>query len=87
MRFKNEFQHVSLQDPQSIQELLISIAEGIGKGEVDFSDEEGQLVLQPKGLLDCKITASEGASRHKIELKVSWNKQNKELSNTPLSIK
>ncbi|MCZ2721781.1 amphi-Trp domain-containing protein [Marinomonas sp. 15G1-11] len=87
MRLKNEFQHVSLQDPQSIQELLISIAQGISKGEVSFSDEEGELVLQPNGLLDVKITASEGASRHKIELKVSWNKQNKILSNTPLKIK
>ncbi|MFT2112201.1 amphi-Trp domain-containing protein [Marinomonas sp. 2405UD68-3] len=87
MRFKNEFQHISLQDPQSIQNLLISIAEGIGKGEVTFSDEEGELILQPNGLLDCKITASEGAARHKIELKVSWNKKSKTLSNTTLTIK
>lgn len=87
MRYKNEFQHISLQDQKSIQELLISIAKGIGKGNLEFSDEKGELKLEPKGLLDFKLTATEGASKHKMELRISWNKDNKDLSESPLKVK
>lgn len=87
MRHKSEFCHESLQDGKSIQKLLQSIAKGLGKGTLEFTDEEGQLTLNPSGLLDLKVTVNEDETRHQLELRVSWNKKNKALSDTIVKVK
>ena len=87
MQHKSEFRHESLQDGKSIQKLLDALAKGLGKGKLEFSDEEGKLELAPKGLLDLKITVKEDETRHKLDIRVSWNKQNKNLSDTILKVK
>ena len=87
MQHKSEFRHESLQDGKSIQKLLEAVSKGLGKGKLEFSDEEGNLELTPKGLLDLKITVKEDESRHKLDIRVSWNKQNTNLSNTILKVK
>lgn len=87
MRHKSEFRHESLQDAKSIKELLNAISKGFGKGKLEFSDEEGELVLQPKGLLDVKVTVSEDESRHRLELKVSWNKTHQNRADNSLKVK
>lgn len=87
MQHKSEFRHESLQDGKSIQKLLEAISKGLGKGKLEFSDDEGELELEPKGLLDLKITVKEDETRHKLDIRVSWNKQNKNLSETILKVK
>lgn len=87
MQHKSEFRHESLQDGKSIQKLLEAISKGLGKGKLEFTDEEGELELEPKGLLDLKITVKEDETRHKLDIRVSWNKQNKNLSDTILKVK
>jgi amphi-Trp domain-containing protein len=83
---KNRFRHQSLQDSESIQELLNSIATGIKKGEITFSDQDGEIRLEPKGLLDLKVTASEEESRHRLELRISWQ-SDQPLKSNSLSVK
>lgn len=87
MRHKSEFRHESLQDGKSIQKLLNAISKGLGKGQLEFTDEEGQLTLSPKGLLDLKVTVKEDETRHQLDIKVSWNKQNANLSDTIFKVK
>ena len=87
MEHKSEFRHESLQDGKSIQKLLDAIAKGLGKGKLEFSDDEGKLALSPKGLLDLKVTVKEDETRHKLDIRVSWNKQNQNLSESILKVK
>lgn len=87
MEHKSEFRHESLQDGKSIQRLLDAISKGLGKGKLEFSDEEGKLELFPKGLLDLKVTVKEDETRHKLDIRVSWNKQNQNLSERILKVK
>lgn len=47
MKSKTKFSHDSLLDRQSTQELLITLANAINKGELAFQESEGELVLSP----------------------------------------
>jgi amphi-Trp domain-containing protein len=87
MRHKSEFRHESLQDAKSIQKLLNAISKGLGKGVLEFADEEGQLTLSPQGLLGLKVTVKEDETRHQLDIRVSWNKQNQDLSDSILKVK
>jgi len=78
MKQKNKhFRHESLQDADSVQQILAAINEGLAKGKLRFSDEDGELLLQPKGLLDLRLTAEQEEGRQRINLRVSWQIQDK----------
>ncbi|MCU7948286.1 MAG: amphi-Trp domain-containing protein, partial [Candidatus Thiodiazotropha sp. (ex Cardiolucina cf. quadrata)] len=66
------FRHESLQDRASIQALLKSISQGIAKGKLTLSDEDDEMVMQPDGLLQLKVTAAQDAERHRINLRIAW---------------
>ena len=59
---KSSFRHESLQDAESIQELLKAVS----------SDEEGEIRMEPEGLLNLKLTASREEGRHRINLRITW---------------
>ncbi|MCU7814135.1 MAG: amphi-Trp domain-containing protein [Candidatus Thiodiazotropha sp. (ex Lucinoma kastoroae)] len=69
---KKNFRHESLQDRASIQALLKSISQGIAKGKLTLSDEDDEMVMQPDGLLQLKVTAAQDAERHRINLRIAW---------------
>ena len=69
---KNRFRHESLQDRETIQQLLKAITKGLAKGELSFTDEDGEIKLQPDGLLNVKMTASAEPGRQRFNLRVSW---------------
>jgi len=69
---EKSFRHESLQDGKSIRELLESITEGLADGRLVFSDEDGEIVMEPKGLLHTKLTVSKEESRHRINLRITW---------------
>ena len=75
MQQKNTFRHESLQDADTIQQLLKSLAKGLANGQLTFSDEEGEIALQPEGLLNLKVTATKDAGRQKLSLRVTWQTQ------------
>lgn len=81
MKQKNkQFRHESLQDAESVQQILAAINEGLAKGKLRFSDEDGELLLQPKGLLDLRLTAEQEEGRQRINLRVSWQLQDKKAN-------
>ncbi len=84
---KNTFRHESLQDSKTIQELLQSITRGIGKGKLTFSDEDGELMMQPEGLLNLKLTASQDEARHRIDIRITWQAEERTARKKPLSVK
>lgn len=84
---KNTFRHESLQDSRTIQELLKSITQGIGKGKLTFSDEGGELLMEPEGLLNLKVTASQDEARHRIDIRITWQAEERIERKRPLSVK
>lgn len=87
MHRKENFRHQSLQDCKSIKELLNAIGKGFGKGQLEFSDEAGEWLLLPKGLLDCKVSVSEDEGRNRLELKISWDKPDQKYTKGELKVK
>lgn len=76
-RSKNSFRHESLQDAESIQQILRSITKGIAKGRVVLSDEDGDIVMEPDGLLHLKVTGEQDESRHRLNIRISWQIEEK----------
>jgi len=83
---KNNFRHESLQDAKTIAELLKSITKGMGKGRLTFTDEDGEIVLEPEGLLNFKVTAEKEEMRHRLNIRITWNPQEKTKGKKRLSV-
>ncbi|RAR61460.1 amphi-Trp domain-containing protein [Onishia taeanensis] len=69
---KTTFRHESLQSIKGLQEILKSITKGLAKGVLSFSDEEGEIHLTPKGLLNLKVTVRKEDSHHRLDIRISW---------------
>jgi amphi-Trp domain-containing protein len=68
----DEFQHESLQDVKSIGEYLRAIIQGLETGYLDLSDDSGQLVLHPSGLLGLEVRAKRRGNRAKLQVELTW---------------
>ncbi len=83
---KKSFRHESLQNAEAIQELLKSVARGFARGELVFSDEEDEMIMQPEGLMNLKVTSNQEENRHRINIRITWQiekddkKRNKSLT-------
>jgi amphi-Trp domain-containing protein len=86
MRDKQSFRHESLQDSKTIAELLKAITKGLAKGKLTFSDEDGEIVLEPEGLLNLKVTADQEEMRHRLNIRITWHPQDKVRSKKTLSV-
>lgn len=69
---KRSFRHESLQDSRTISDILQSITKAIEKGKLVFSDEDDRIVMEPEGLLQLKVTASQEDSRQRVNVRISW---------------
>jgi amphi-Trp domain-containing protein len=83
---KKSFRYESLQDKDSIQDMLKSLAKAIAKGELTFSDEEEQIVMHPKDLLNVKLVASENDAHKRIDLRISWYSEEKAVKKAKLKV-
>jgi amphi-Trp domain-containing protein len=83
---KDNFRHESLQDAKSIETILKAITKGIAKGELSFSDEDGEIVMQPKGLLNLKVTANQDESKHRVNIRITWESEEKAKQKKPLAV-
>jgi len=77
---KKSFRHDSLQDTQSISQILTAINEGLENEKLVFSDEEDEILLNPKGLLQLKVTATQDDNTHSFSFKVSWQTRNVKIN-------
>ncbi len=83
---KQSFRHESLQDRKTIQAILKAITKAIGKGRLTFSDEDGEIVLEPEDLLNLKVTASQDDMRNRITVRITWQREEKVKSKKPLTV-
>jgi len=83
---KQSFRHESLQNRRTIQDILKAITKGIGKGRLAFSDEDGEIVLEPEDLLSLRVTASQDDMRNRITLRITWQTEEKTKAKKPLKI-
>ncbi|MDR5873802.1 amphi-Trp domain-containing protein [Vreelandella gomseomensis] len=87
MKSKTKFSHDSLLDRQSTQELLVTLANAVKKGELTFQESEGELVLSPQQLLQVSLRASDEGDKQEVEIKLKWRTKERALSDTPPKIK
>ena len=67
-----EFEHESLQDRTTIARYLKAIEEGFAKGSLSLRNRNGEIVLEPKGLIDLTVKASKKRGRIQLSLEASW---------------
>lgn len=80
-RDKREFEYDSLQDTQSIVKYLTALADGFEKGLLKFSDKNGELQLEPRGLVDFGVRASKKRERTKVVLTFTWKPAGEDSDN------
>jgi len=68
----NDFRHESLQDRETIVELLSSLQQGLSKGTLSFSDEDNEITLKPSALLNLTINASASNELNVLDVRISW---------------
>ena len=83
---KKEFCHQSLQDTDTIIELLSSIQKGLSSGTLSFNDEDNDINLKPPGLLNLTINASSSSELNVLDLRISWQDRSKEKRKKELKI-
>lgn len=82
-----DFRHESIQDSKSIQDILKAITKGLSSGKLSLSDDNGEVKLEPKGLLNLKVTARQEDGQNRLDIRVSWQDKEKVLKKKNLSVK
>ncbi len=77
-RKSNQFRHESLQDSKAIVRYLDALSEGFGKGTLQFRDQEGEIVLEPHGMIRFEVTANRKSGRCSMALKLTWRQAEEE---------
>jgi amphi-Trp domain-containing protein len=68
----SDFRHESLQDRISIEQYLEALTSGFSTGQLKFTNEDGEIVLKPRGLVNFELRASRRQDRSRLTLKFSW---------------
>lgn len=77
-RKSSQFRHESLQDSKAIVRYLDALSEGFEKGTLQFRDQEGEIVLEPSGMIRFEVTAARKSGRYSVALKLSWKQAEEE---------
>lgn len=72
MSGKQEFEHESVQDNETVSRYLKALIDGFESGKLVFTSEKRQLVMAPNNLLEFAIKAKRKGPKNKITLKFSW---------------
>ena len=86
MRSKESFKHESLHDAKSIQDVLKAVTKGMAKGKLTFSDEDGEILMEPEGLLNLKVTATQDETQNRVNIRITWQSEEKPKRRKPLSV-
>ena len=82
----NEFRHESLQDRETIVDLLSSLQQGLSKGTLSFSDDDSQITLKPSGLLNLTLRASGSNELNVLDIRISWQESKPDKHNKKLRV-
>lgn len=80
------FKHESLQDLDSIIAYLEAVRDGFAKKRLTLTDEEHEMILEPKGLIRFDLEAKCKGQGCKLTLKFSWKDRTPDTDNGSLSI-
>ena len=83
---KSLFRHESLQSLKGAQEILKAITKGLAKGVLSFSDDDGEIRLAPKGLINLKITARKEDDYHRLDIRLSWQASDTKAKKSTLQV-
>ena len=83
---KTTFRHESLQSIKGTQDILKSIIKGFAKGVLSFSDEDGEIRLTPKGLLNLKVSVRKEDNHHRLDIRISWQANPQDSKNKSLHV-
>ncbi|MEM8704002.1 MAG: amphi-Trp domain-containing protein [Pseudomonadota bacterium] len=78
MERKGRFRHQSLQDKKSILKMLDALKRGISKGEIAFGDDTGDITLEPHGLMNLRVTATNEDGQSRLDMRISWTNDSQE---------
>lgn len=84
---KVSFRHESLQDAKTIKGILKAFTDGLGSGKLSFSDSDDSIELNPEGLMNLKITASQEDNMNRVNLRVTWKSEEKVRKNKTVKVK
>ena len=83
---KLEFSHASLEDRRSIAAYVRALIEGFESGEITFTDPQGEIRLQPEGLMRFRLRAFERPEQVRVRLDISWKPGHAQPDQGPLTI-
>lgn len=86
-RGKRSFRHESLQDAKTIKGILKALTDGLGRGKLSFSDADDNIDLEPGGLMNLKITASQEDTINRVNIRITWQSEETVRSNKPVKVK
>lgn len=84
---KLSFRHESLQDTKTIKGVLKALTDGLASGKLSFSDADDSIELKPEGLMKLKITATQEDSMNRINIRISWQSEEKARTNKVVKVK
>ncbi len=66
------FKHESYQDRESISNYIREILNGLEKGVLHFSDNNGETVINPEELMLLEIKVKKKGEKTRVSLKIEW---------------
>ncbi len=77
MAKEDSFEYESLQDPQSIKDLIKGLLEGFDKGRIVLISNGSKITMEPSNLLKLSVKAKKRGETGKLEIKISWKEAKK----------
>jgi amphi-Trp domain-containing protein len=74
---EDSFEYESLQDPQSIKDLIKGLLEGFDKGRIVLISNGSKITMEPSNLLKLSVKAKKRGETGKLEIKISWKEAKK----------
>ncbi len=84
---KLSFRHESLQDTKTIKGVLKAVTDGLASGKLSFSDADDSIELKPEGLMKLKITAVQEDSMNRVNIRITWQSEEKIRSNKVVKVR
>lgn len=69
---KRTFRHESLLSAEALADHLVEIAEALRAGSLKLSDDDGELDLEPRGLVRFELTGYQRAGEGGVSIGLSW---------------
>ena len=87
MSKRRHFRHESYEDAESIAAYLDALKDAFAAGTLRLSqDEDGQVVLEPSGLIRFEVEASPRRERSRLVLRFEWSNRAAPEGDDPLII-